>query len=140
MWSDPHAENTLLPNPRGSGVLFGPDHTRRFLDRNNLSMIIRSHECVRGGVAFPFHGADKKLICTVFSASNYGGSGNKAAYMAITTHVMSDSKPVRNSDLNYSVQSFTTALIEEVSLEQKNRVSVMELLFRRRRGLKLSFE
>ncbi|CAM9112559.1 unnamed protein product, partial [Ectocarpus fasciculatus] len=83
LWSDPHAENTLLPNTRGSGVLFGPNHTRTFLDLNNLSMIVRSHECVRGGVAFPFHGADKDLLCTVFSASNYGGSGNQAAYMVL---------------------------------------------------------
>jgi serine/threonine-protein phosphatase with EF-hand domain len=140
LWSDPHTENSVIPNTRGSGVLFGPDHCRRFLDNNNLSMIVRSHECVRGGVAFPFTGVDNSLLCTVFSASNYGGSGNQAAYMVFTTHALSTSKPVRNSKLCYSVQAFTTSLIKQVSLETKNRLSMKELLHRKRRALKLLFE
>jgi serine/threonine-protein phosphatase with EF-hand domain len=140
LWSDPHNENTLLPNTRGSGVLFGPDHTRRFLDHNNLGLIVRSHECVREGVAFPFEGADADMICTVFSASNYGGSGNQAAYIVLTKHKLSDSSPVRNSDLFLSVQTFTTSLIKESSLEAKNRLSVKDLLHRKKRALKLHFE
>lgn len=42
------------PNPRGAGVLFGPDSTRSFLEENGLDMLVRSHECVEEGFDMPF--------------------------------------------------------------------------------------
>ena len=57
LWSDPDLSPSLpnpQPNPRGAGVLFGPDSTRSFLDENGLDMVVRSHECVEEGFDLPF--------------------------------------------------------------------------------------
>jgi len=55
LWSDPRPVNGISPNTRGAGVLFGPDVTAKFMHNNNLSMIIRSHECCRHGTEFPYN-------------------------------------------------------------------------------------
>ena len=88
---------------RGAGVKFGPDVVAEFLAHNApLSMVVRSHECVARGFDLPYdlqklHARDamdlamdparrlapEMLRCaTIFSASNYGGSGrNLGAYL-----------------------------------------------------------
>jgi serine/threonine-protein phosphatase 5 len=45
LWSDPQRAPGRSPSKRGVGIQFGPDVTKRFLDANNLKMLIRSHEC-----------------------------------------------------------------------------------------------
>eukprot|EP00922_Rhytidocystis_sp_ex-Travisia-forbesii_P019668 GHVS01029073.1.p1 GENE.GHVS01029073.1~~GHVS01029073.1.p1 ORF type:complete len:460 (-),score=73.06 GHVS01029073.1:607-1947(-) len=76
LWSDPTDNDSILgvvPNdvrdPDGSGhiVKFGPDRVHQFLNENNLSLIIRAHECVMDGFE---RFAGGKLI-TLFSATNY---------------------------------------------------------------------
>lgn len=67
LWSDPQESFGLSPSHRGEGVLFGPDVTTDFLNRNNLSKIIRSHVWQSEGYAIE-HGG--KCI-TIFSAPNY---------------------------------------------------------------------
>jgi hypothetical protein len=62
-------------------VNFGPDVTRDFLEANDLKFVVRSHECVRSGYDEPYSGRDKHLLCTIFSASDYGGAGNSAAFL-----------------------------------------------------------
>ena len=57
--------------------------------RNGLHMVIRSHECVRKGFELPYvptsnphvYPVDLPLLCTVFSASNYGAGSNEGAYI-----------------------------------------------------------
>lgn len=44
LWSDPQPSNGRAPSKRGIGVAFGPDVTRRFLNDNNLDLVVRSHE------------------------------------------------------------------------------------------------
>lgn len=69
-WSDPQNEITKFQSSgRGVGFLFGSKPLIKFLNRNNLQILIRGHECV-DGYSFIF---DQKCI-TVFSASNYCGS------------------------------------------------------------------
>ncbi len=89
LWSDPTIYSGLLHSSRGAGVSFGPDVVERFLNNNNLDLIVRSHECVDKGFDFPFLSADpkrfekvSKKLCTIFSASNYGGY-NDGAYMRL---------------------------------------------------------
>ena len=36
---------------RGAGVLWGEDVTRHFLTRENLAVLVRSHQCVNDGVS-----------------------------------------------------------------------------------------
>jgi len=78
LWSDPQEEDGLAPSKRGGGTMFGPDITRKFLDRNGLRLLIRSHEVMEEGYKV-IHGG--RLI-TIFSAPNYVDQmGNKAAFI-----------------------------------------------------------
>lgn len=88
MWSDPIPEDNpdgvvkgVHNSPRSDdGVIktFGQDVTERFLDRNDLELIIRSHEFVEGGHGYEVeHGG---RLMRVFSARDYqGDSGNGGA-------------------------------------------------------------
>jgi hypothetical protein len=62
---------------RGGGtVCFGANVTEAFLNRNNLNLLIRSHEVAMHGYEVLHNG----LCVTVFSAPNYcGNTGNYAA-------------------------------------------------------------
>jgi hypothetical protein len=52
-----------------------------FLYTNKLQYIVRAHETAPRGFAFPF--ADEGMVITVFSAPNYGGTGNLGAIMHV---------------------------------------------------------
>jgi serine/threonine-protein phosphatase 5 len=64
---------------RGGGTfLFGSDATTFFLKRNNLELLIRSHEVQMAG--YNIHHGGK--CCTIFSAPNYCGDvGNAGAIL-----------------------------------------------------------
>merc|ERR1712129_631650 len=81
LWSDPMEDYGHERSPRGGGVLFGPDVTRRFCDDNGLLCVIRSHEMKMEG--FEWHHDERCL--TVFSAANYCGfCGNDGAVVDVT--------------------------------------------------------
>ena len=65
MNGSPIKTNRLLNT--GVGIQFGPDVTNRFLERNHLDYVIRSHEVKSDGYEVAHDG---KCI-TVFSAPNY---------------------------------------------------------------------
>ncbi len=44
LWSDPQPGVGRAPSKRGVGVAFGADVTQRFLEDNNLQLLVRSHE------------------------------------------------------------------------------------------------
>jgi Ca2+-binding EF-hand superfamily protein len=74
-------------------------------------MIVRSHECVRTGFDKPYQEPEyADLLCTVFSASNYYGSGNTAAYMIFRKDIPKDIPYTRVSgtDIVYTVHYFIT--------------------------------
>eukprot|EP00842_Homolaphlyctis_polyrhiza_P006647 jgi/Hompol1/6984/HPOL_005147-RA len=81
LWSDPQPFPGRSPSQRGVGIRFGPDVTAKFLEQNNLDLLIRSHEVKANGYEIAHNG---KCI-TVFSAPNYcDASGNLGAYIHIT--------------------------------------------------------
>ncbi|OIV92245.1 hypothetical protein TanjilG_00263 [Lupinus angustifolius] len=78
LWSDPQPLPGRGPSKRGVGLSFGADVTKRFLQENNLDLVVRSHEVKDEGYEVDHDG---KLI-TVFSAPNYCDQmGNKGAFI-----------------------------------------------------------
>ncbi|KAK3007389.1 hypothetical protein RJ639_016090 [Escallonia herrerae] len=78
LWSDPQPNLGRGPSKRGVGLSFGGDVTKRFLQENNLDLVVRSHEVKDEGYEIEHDG---KLI-TVFSAPNYCDQmGNKGAFI-----------------------------------------------------------
>jgi len=78
LWSDPQPFPGKAPSKRGVGFAFGPDITAAFLERNDLNLLVRSHEVKDEGYLVE-HGG--KTI-TVFSAPNYCDTmGNKGAFI-----------------------------------------------------------
>ncbi|KAG8659862.1 serine/threonine-protein phosphatase 5 isoform X2 [Manihot esculenta] len=78
LWSDPQPFPGRGPSKRGVGLSFGADVTKKFLQENNLDLVVRSHEVKDEGYEIEHDG---KLI-TVFSAPNYCDQmGNKGAFI-----------------------------------------------------------
>eukprot|EP00850_Spirogloea_muscicola_P022878 SM000316S12293 [mRNA] locus=s316:27000:31545:+ [translate_table: standard] len=78
LWSDPQPGLGRSPSKRGVGVAFGRDVTRRFLQDNNLELVVRSHEVKQEGYEVEHDGQ----LITVFSAPNYCDQmGNKGAFV-----------------------------------------------------------
>lgn len=70
----------FLPNnKRGTAYYFSEAAALRFMDSNNLSHVIRAHECLPTG--YTLH-SNQKLI-TVFSSSRYCGGNNDAACVLV---------------------------------------------------------
>jgi len=81
LWSDPMDRLGWDRSPRGGGVLFGPDVTRRFCEDNNLACMIRSHEMKQEG----YEWQRQQRCLTIFSAPNYCDiCGNLGAICDIT--------------------------------------------------------
>jgi len=78
LWSDPMPGYGRAPNSRGIGVAFGEDVTATFLEKNGLSLLIRSHEVKPEGYEVCHNGQ----LVTVFSAPNYcDRMGNLGAFI-----------------------------------------------------------
>ncbi len=78
LWSDVINYNGLKIGRGDSSVQFGPDVAEKFLDKNGLEYLIRSHEKKDDG--YEVHPGGK--LITVFSAPNYcDEDGNKGAFI-----------------------------------------------------------
>lgn len=68
LWNDPSDEvEGFVDSPRGLGAyLFGPDVTMKFIERNNVNLIIRGHSYLTDGY-WKFH---KGKIISLFTSSS----------------------------------------------------------------------
>ena len=62
LWNDPIDEEGIAPSWRGAGHFFGIDITKRFLQANNLKIVIRGHEPCNG-----YQLRQGGLVLTLFS-------------------------------------------------------------------------
>ena len=85
LWSDPQHLAGRSRSKRGVGFSFGPDITQNFLDKNNLNLLVRSHEVKDEGYVIEHDGN----CITIFSAPNYCDSmGNKGAFIRFETDLI----------------------------------------------------
>jgi len=76
LWSDPHPDLVGFgSNDRGVSVSFGTDIVKKFLQKEDMDLIVRAHQVVEDG--YEFFG-DRDLV-TIFSAPNYCGEFDNAA-------------------------------------------------------------
>ncbi|XP_076309124.1 uncharacterized protein LOC143224744 isoform X3 [Tachypleus tridentatus] len=82
LWSDPDEDITGWgENDRGVSYTFGGDVVRAFLQKHDLSLIVRAHQVVEDGYQF----FQKRQLVTIFSAPNYCGEfDNAAAVMTVS--------------------------------------------------------
>ena len=89
LWADPAEDNEAKDsyfqlNPeRSCSVYFGAKPVANLLKREKLKHIVRAHQCVRLGYQHHYLFGKKREppVTTIFSAPNYCGKGNRAAYI-----------------------------------------------------------
>ncbi|KAK1763703.1 Metallo-dependent phosphatase-like protein [Phialemonium atrogriseum] len=79
--SDPDKDITgWSENDRGVSLTFGPDVVTRFLQKQDMSLIVRSNQIVKAGYEF----FARRQLVTLFSAPNWNGNyDNAGAVMAV---------------------------------------------------------
>lgn len=95
LWSDPAESDKIVGvhanHQRGKSIVsFGSDRVRNFCEKNQIDLIIRSHQCPPCGYEFFSSGH----LITVFSAANYQNSHNDGALLEISVNHL-DSLVVR---------------------------------------------
>ncbi|KAF4526851.1 hypothetical protein B566_EDAN015656 [Ephemera danica] len=82
LWSDPDERvSGWAPNDRGVSFVFGGEVVRTFLQRHELSLIVRAHQVVEDGYQF----FQQRSLVTLFSAPNYCGEfDNAGAVMGVS--------------------------------------------------------
>jgi diadenosine tetraphosphatase ApaH/serine/threonine PP2A family protein phosphatase len=97
VWSDPLDVNEFVKSDRGTGWFFGEVALEAFLSGNGLDMLIRSHESCTDGWELPL-----KKCLTIFSTSDYCGTGNTGAVAVIsegkTDYALEFFKPLSAAD------------------------------------------
>ncbi|XP_054860058.1 serine/threonine-protein phosphatase with EF-hands 2 [Amphiprion ocellaris] len=134
LWSDPMPQNGCIPNEvRGGGCYWGPDVTEEVLERHNLQLLIRSHECKQDGYEF----CHNRRVLTIFSASNYYEVGsNRGAYIRMGPDLVPHfiqyqaSRTCRELTLTQSVgwteRSALRALREQLFVHKSDLISAFQ--------------
>lgn len=102
LWSDPipdEAEENFgvhaSPRDNHANILhtFGKDVTREFCIRNDLDMVIRSHQALKGGCGYESMHTGRCV--RVFSARDYEGCDNDASVLLVTREQSSGQLVIR---------------------------------------------
>jgi protein phosphatase len=107
MWSDPHKQqDKFIRSERGLGYFFNEKALNKFLQKNKVDLLIRSHETCEGGSEQVFH-----QCLTIFSSTNYCDGKNKGAVAFV--------------DDNCKVQIHQISALTQIQME-KRRVMIPE--------------
>ncbi|OHS92735.1 Ser/Thr protein phosphatase [Tritrichomonas foetus] len=110
LWTDPSEEvEDFGPSPRGSSFIFGVKPTKKFLEENNLKLIVRAHQMMPEGYGYNL--GEESGILTVFSASDYSNGKNKGGFMIIDENAqihLNNYSPLDKNELE-EFQSFNLA-------------------------------
>ena len=134
VWSDPCRDSYgFTPSNRGAGHYFDDAKLNKFLFKNGLKKLIRSHESCMNGVDYPLDNC-----ITIFSNSDYCGMNNKAAVINIRqdsdeTDPSPSDDPEDSYALNVSDDNSNNGKDEDDSLkiEVFNALSRKEMKMRR---------
>lgn len=83
LWNDP--DNNISDyddSPRGYCRIFGEDAIKDFLTKLGFDLVIRGHQNEMEGFNWPFE--ENKYVLTVFSSSDYCGTGNDGGIAIIS--------------------------------------------------------
>lgn len=96
LWSDPNpCAQGFQKSDRGAGVYYGEDTVAEFLQRNNLELVVRSHQLVMEGFEKLFH----DRLVTVWSAPNYTyRCGNLASVLRLDENLAQQFIVFKKSD------------------------------------------
>jgi protein phosphatase len=133
MWSDPRDDiRGTEPSTRGAGVFFGEDITERFCAQNGVSLVVRSHECVKEGYLYQH----KQRCLTIFSASRYCGTSTNSGAFIVFDHDLTNvvqqfvAGPLPTTDPKFLAEEAAaapltpaTAVVQEVSREEAARIA-----------------
>ncbi|ETW10099.1 hypothetical protein, variant 1 [Aphanomyces invadans] len=159
LWSDPQVSLGLASSRRGAGVVFGPDICADFLQRNQLKMVVRSHEVVRQGFMWAFDldevstdgcipamppaqiptdlgNVPENMLLTLFSCSNYCHDTNRGGILKVDADL-------RYHIVNYSIspaRPTTRGLPAFRSIEDRNRHNIIHLIASHKSKLAQAFE
>uniref|UniRef100_A0AAV1VD14 Serine/threonine-protein phosphatase n=1 Tax=Peronospora matthiolae TaxID=2874970 RepID=A0AAV1VD14_9STRA len=139
LWSDPKETKGYEENKRGAGTMYGPDIVQKFMMKNKLTLVVRSHECIPQGFDWPYK--ENGMLVTLFSASNYCGKANnlgcfmhipsgrgKPAFFQYMANAESRDMAVSNLDALFSlIVQYRSDLVqefEEFDEEESGKVTV----------------
>ena len=87
IWSDPDQTiEEFVPNDRGCGYFYGTVALDRFLNNNDIDLLVRSHELCEDGISWPYIDQENCLdrCLTIFSNTNYCDHTNSSSVLVVS--------------------------------------------------------
>ena len=117
LWSDPmDISSDFQKNDRGCGMFFSSKALSKFLEKNDLEIMIRAHEMCKDGYNFPYKNSDNCI--TVFSSSDYCQKKNKGAVLDVSEDLSIDAWVFQ--PLDQSKKSQIRITLPEFLLKEKD--------------------
>uniref|UniRef100_A0A8C1A0F3 Serine/threonine-protein phosphatase n=1 Tax=Castor canadensis TaxID=51338 RepID=A0A8C1A0F3_CASCN len=115
LWSDPKGKKGCYPNTsRGGGCYFGPDVTSRFLNKYQLKMLIRSHECKPDGYEICHDGKVRQAIEGAYIQTGHGTTPRFFQYQVTSSSCLS---PLHQSV--HAMESSAIMILKERMISRK---------------------
>lgn len=86
LWADPRdGIQDYYPSDRKVSYYYGWKAAKKFMNENNLKLIVRAHEAISNGHKWSYNNAPgmKKKVLTIFSNSEYSSESNSASVLRI---------------------------------------------------------